>query len=448
MQRALRGLLCLIMVAAAGTGAQAAPDVSATPPETTSEKATVNFAVRRGENLDTLARRYLLRASDYRTVQMLNKIADPRRIPIGTWLRIPFALLKAEPLTARLVAVRGTVSMRRNGQALAPEVGAPVLQGTMLETGSDGFVSIALPNGSRTSLPTRTRLRIEHLRRITLTGSIDYDFTVDGGKVEVKAAPLGDNANNRFRIRTPRAIAAVRGTQFRVGFADDTSLEEVLEGTVAASAGESAAPTSLGAGFGAVITPAGTVTPEGLLPAPELLAPGKVQVDPLVRLAIAPLAQARAYHLQIAKDSSFLALVTEAGNETGQFVLADIPNGGLFVRVSAIAQSGLEGMAQTYSMRRVLAGLAASASMDADTMRFAWGGQGEGKRLYHFQLGLDNADRPLLVDEAGLADESIALRHLGPGVYRWRVGVRQATDDGIVENWLPFEKLTVAPPER
>ncbi len=455
--RALRGAMCAVSIAAACSAAQIAPvlaaPVLAAPhgeriAESPAKKTVVNYAVRRGENLYTLARHYLMRPSDYRTVQLLNKIADPRRIPVGTWLRIPFALLKTEPLTARLVAVRGSVRLRRGAQDIVPQVGAPVEQGSVLETGADGFVAITLPNGSRTSLPTRTSLRIDHLRRVLLTNSIDYDFTVAGGKAEIKAAPLGENANNRFRIRTPRAIAAVRGTQFRVGFTDEISLAEVLEGTVAASADENAAPTDLSQGFGAVITSAGTITPEALLPAPDLLSPGKVQVDPLVRLAAAPLAGARGYHLQIAQDSSFAAVLAEASNDTGQFAFADIPNGGLFVRISAAASSGLEGMAQTFAMRRVLAGLAASASMDADTLRFAWGGQGEGSRIYHFQLGPNAPDGPLMIDEAGLTDESLALRHLPPGVYRWRVGLRQTTGEGTIENWLPFEKLTVAPQER
>jgi len=445
---ALRGASRAVSIAVACAAVPPAPVLGAPPAGIAAEKPLLNYAVQRGENLYTLAQRSLWRPSDYRTVQLLNRIADPRRIPVGTWLRIPFALLKTEPLTARPVAVRGAVNIRLDGQDIAPVVGAPVVQGTSLETGADGFVSIVLPNGSRTSLPTRTSLRIDHLRRVMLTDSIDYDFVVDGGKVEIKAAPLGENPNNRFRVRTPRAIAAVRGTQFRVGFADDTALAEVLEGTVAASAGESAAPTSLTGGFGAVITPAGAITPEALIPAPDLLSPGKVQVDPLVQLAIAPLPGARGYHLQIAQDSSFAAVVAEASNDTGQFAFANIPGGGLFVRISAVAPSGLEGMAQTFAMRRVLAGLSASASMDVDTLRFTWGGQGEGKRVYHFQLGLNGSDKPLLVDEAGLAEDSIALRHLGPGVYRWRVGLRQTTSEGVVENWLPFEKLTVAPQER
>ncbi len=444
--------LLSVALAAPATPALAAPALSpaAAKPENIAYAAedTVIYQIRRGENLFSLARRYLTRPSDYLAVQRANHIANPHRIPEGTRLRIPLALLKGEPLLARLVAVRGVVSLRSNGREFAPAVGMDVMQGSALETGADGFLTLSLPNGSRTSLPTLTRMRIERLRRIILTGSIDYDFTVDMGKVETKAAPLGNDANGRFRIRTPRAIAAVRGTQFRVGYADDASLAEVLEGAVAAGSGQAGATASLTAGLGAVVAADGGLRTESLLAAPELLQPGKVQVDPFVRLALAPVGQARGYHLQIGEDAGFTKVISEARSETGTFAFDAIPNGGLFVRVSAIATSGLEGMAQTFAMRRVLAGLAASAGPDGDTMRFSWGGDGQGKRLYHFQLGLAGAEKPLLVDEAGLEQDGLALRHLGPGIYRWRVGLRQATDDGIVENWLPFEKLTVAAPEQ
>jgi hypothetical protein len=409
---------------------------------------TVIYQIRGGETLFTLAARYLNRQTDYLAVQKANRIANPHRIPEGTRLRIPLALLKGEALVARLVAVRGNVSLKSGGRDIAPTVGMDVTQGSALETGADGFLTLSLPNGSRTSLPTLTRMRIERLRRIVLTGSIDYDFTVDMGKVETKAAPLGDDRNGRFRIRTPRAIAAVRGTQFRVGFAADTSLAEVLEGTVAAGAGKGNADASLTAGLGAVVAAGGGLRTEALLAAPDLVQPGKVQVDPVVQLALAPVGQASSYHIQVGEDAGFTKVIAEARSDTGAFSFGGLPNGGLFVRVSAVATSGLEGMAQTYAMRRVLAGLAASAGLDGDAMRFAWGGEGEGKRLYHFQLGLADPAKPLLVDEAGLEQDGIALRHLGPGIYRWRVGLRQMTEQGVVENWLPFEKLTVAGPER
>ncbi len=409
----------------------------------------IEYSMRQGDNLFTLARRALQRPDQYRAVQRINRIADPHRIPTGTVLKIPMNLLRADPLSARVIAVRGTVNLRQSESVAPLRIGAELLPGAAIETGNDGFVTIELPNGSRTSMPTRTRLKIVRLHRIALTGSLDYDLAVDGGKVETTASPLGTDPNNRFRIRTPRALAAVRGTVFRVGFEDGeaVSLTEVLEGAVAASSTTSGTEASLTPGLGAVIAASGNVRTETLLAPPDLRDPGRVQVDPQVRLNLAPLTGAAAYRLQIAEDAGFTRILADRSGNAAEFVVDDIPNGSLFVRVSAVAASGLEGLPQTYAMRRILAGVTASAQGDADTMRFAWGGSGEGRRTYSFQLGPADGKGPWVVDEAGLETSGIRLRRLGPGVYRWRVGVRQESGGEVVENWLPFEKLTVAVPE-
>ena len=437
----LAGVLALSAFAA-----HAAP-VAPSPPD------SVVYAVRAGDNLYTLGQRFLVDAAAVRTVQRLNAIVDPRRVPTATRLRIPVALLRAEPLTAQLIAVHGAVHITSDGHDLPATAGADVPQGASVETGGDGFVTLALPNGSRTALPTLTRLRIVHLRRFLLTGSIDYDFTVEAGKAETEATPLGADGNSTFRIRTPLAVAAVRGTRFRVGLTGDASLAEVLEGTVAAGQA-GAEPVPVPHGFGAVVTPAG-VHQEALLAAPDLVAPGRVQVDPLVRLELAAEAgparfpvKIAGYHVQIAADAGFTNVLAETRGPGPVFSFADIPNGGLFVRVSALAASGLEGMSQTYAMRRVLTGLTAAAVADADALRFQWGGAGAGARTYHFQLARDDKGGQPVIDEAGLTTGGITVHALPPGVWFWRVGVRQAAPDGVTENWQPFAKITIAAPER
>lgn len=418
--------------------ARPAPDAGA---------GVIEYAMTKGENLFSLAQKALTRQADYRHIQRLNRIADPRRIPVGTVLRLPVPLLRSEPLAARIVALRGDVALRLGDRPIEARAGAELGPGTSLQTGPDGFVTLLLPNGSRTSMPTRTRMRIVRLHRIILTGSLDYELAVDGGKVETLASPLGEDRNNRFRIRTPRAIAAVRGTRFRVGYDAADSLAEVIEGKVAASSEGSGAAASLTPGFGAVIAASGSLATEALLPEPDLQEPGRVQTDPLVRLVLNPLAGAKAYHVQIAEDAGFAKILAEQQQAAAAFAFGNIPNGRLFVRASAIAMSGLEGLPQTFAMRRVLAGVAASAQAEDDTMRFSWGGEGEGRRTYSFQLGLAKGDAPLLVNEAGLAGDGIRIGALEPGVYRWRVGVRQEADGEVVENWLPYEKLTVAAPD-
>lgn len=443
---ALLGALSVLLVVAQAPSAWAAGSRMPAPAATSGE-GVIEYHMPKGENLFSLARKALARQEDYRRIQRLNRIVDPHRIPVGTVIRIPVPLLRSEPLAARIVALRGRVTLRQGDRPIEARPGIELAPGASLATGPDGFVTLQLPNGSRTSMPTQTRMRIVRLHRIILTGSVDYDLAVDGGKVETLASPLGDDRNNRFRIRTPRAIAAVRGTRFRVGFDETTSLAEVIEGKVAASSQASGQAASLTPGLGAVIAASGALATEALLPEPDLTNPGRLQTDPEVRLVLKPLPGAGGYHVQIAEDAGFAKVIAEQQQRSEAFVFAGIPNGSLFVRASAIAASGLEGLPQTYAMRRILAGVSASAEADGDKMRFDWGGEGEGRRSYSFQLGEATGNAPLLVNEAGLGSDGIRIGALGPGVYRWRVGVRQETDGEVVENWLPFEKLTVAAPD-
>lgn len=443
---AMLGALSFVLMVAPAPAALAAGGRIPVPAEASGE-GVIEYRMPKGENLFSLARKALARQDDYRRVQRLNRIADPHRIPVGTVIRIPVPLLRSEPLAARIVALRGKVVLSQGDRPVEARTGIDLAPGATLATGPDGFVTLQLPNGSRTSMPTQTRMRIVRLHRIILTGSMDYDLAVDRGKVEALASPLGDDRNNRFRIRTPRAIAAVRGTRFRVGFDETTSLAEVIEGKVAASSQASGQAASLTPGLGAVIAASGALETEALLPEPDLANPGRLQTDPEVRLVLRPLPGAGGYHVQIAEDAGFAKIIAEQQHPGEAFAFAGIPNGRLFVRVSAVAASGLEGLPSTYAMRRILAGVNASAQVDGDTMRFDWGGEGAGPRSYSFQLGEARGDAPLLVNEAGLGGQGIRIGALGPGVYRWRVGVRQETDGEVVENWLPFEKLTVAAPD-
>ncbi|WP_068071826.1 FecR domain-containing protein [Novosphingobium lentum] len=407
---------------------------------------TLRYVMARGDNLYTLAQRYFLKPGDFAVVQRINHVRNVHAVPVGTSLVIPLAILRGEPLTATIVALRGDVLVMQDGARREVRQGTTIGTGGTIETGTTGFVTVELPNGSRTSLPTRSRLAIRALRRILLTDGIDYDFEVSAGKAETEATHIAPG-KGLFRIRTPRAVSAVRGTRFRVGYDDDQSATEVLDGTVAAGAGNDLT-ASIPKGFGATISRTGTLAKEQLLPAPDLIAPGKVQVDPLVTLAFAPVGQAKAYHVQIAADAGFVEVLAETTANGPLASFADIANGNWYVRASAIAQSGLEGLPQTYALRRALTGLSASAEGDPSAMRFKWSGAGDGRRIYRFQLARGSETALPTFDEPGLGPEGLVLHDLAPGTYFWRVGVRRFAGDGMTENWLPFEKLIVAAPEK
>ena len=58
---------------------------------------TLDYVVRPGDTLIGLAAAYMNRPLDYRRVQRENRVADPRRLPVGRALALPVALLRAEP---------------------------------------------------------------------------------------------------------------------------------------------------------------------------------------------------------------------------------------------------------------------------------------------------------------------------------------------------------------
>lgn len=443
------GALLVAFLAASPLSAAGAPAPRPAPRGSATEEPFV-YTVRRGDTLFDLARRYLRHAEDWKPVRTLNRVADPRRLRPDSHLRIPFALLKTEPLSARVAAFRGDARLIRDGRPTPAAVGTPVAPGTTLETGAGGFLSLLLSNGSRLTLPSQTRLRVTTMRRIVLTNSVDFDFMVEKGRVETRVTPL-PTPQSRYRIRTPIAVSAVRGTTFRVHYdgANAPSLTEVLEGTVGVGAATATADALIPVehGFGAGVDAQGTTRREALLPPPELQNPGKVQVDPLVSLALTPMANARAYRVQLARDAGFVDLAQEETAATPELRLAGVANGRWFVRATALSPSGMEGLSQTYSLLRKLTGIAATSEKTDTGYRFRWAGEGEGTRVYRFVLRPETPGGAPLVDEPGLSTDTLTLSDLRPGRYFWRVGVRQYDADGETANWTPEQSLIVAAPE-
>lgn len=408
----------------------------------------VEHQLAKGETIYGLAARYLHRQNDYVIVQRVNAITRDRALPPGTRVRIPVRLLRSEPLNARLAAFRGSVAITLNGDALAATPGANIAPGSVLSTGAGGFMTIELSNGSRITLPSHSRLRIVAMRRFLLGNRLDFDFLLEQGRIETGVTPMPSGAG-QYRIRTPIAVSAVRGTTFRVGYDGlaAPSLTEVLDGTVAV-APKGASATAIPRGFGAGVSASGQLKQEELLLPPLPIRPGRVQVDPVVMLAVDTVAGARAYRFQIGRDAGFMDIEAEVRTDTPTASFADIANGAWFVRATAIADSGLEGMPQIYTMRRTLTALNATADGDAQSgWTFKWGGTGEGARVYHFRLRPDRDGAMPLIDEPGLRGQSITVSSIPPGQYKWQVGVRQYDKSGSSENWLPETPLLVAAPE-
>ena len=318
-------------------------------------------------------------------------------------------------------------------------------EGQTLSTGAPGFLTITIAGGSNVSIPSRSRVKIARLRKYLLTGGSDIDLFVERGRAETNAAPVKD-ANSRFLMRTPTAVSAVRGTVFRIGYdgPDSSSLTEVVEGAVAVDSGANA-PALVPTGFGAALPKTGRLLQEELLPAPKVTNAGNVQADDIVTFSLSPIPGAKGYHTQIARDAGFLEIFAETVSNGPSATFNSVPDGSYFVRSMAIANSGLEGLANPFGFRRRLTkiGAAPAGGSANDTFRINWVKQGGGNAVYRFQLYSDADPKIPMIDEPGLETLGISLTNLPPGRYNWRVGMRQSSPEGVIETWSRPQNFTI-----
>jgi len=423
----------------AGLFAVAAASVSAAP------DGDITYTVKPADTLYGLTGEYLVNAAALNEIRRLNRVRNPRLMQIGRTLKIPRRLLKFRPVQLILQNFSGTVRLTRRNRVINPSIGLPIREGIEIETGRNSFVSIAGTGNSRVSIPSNSRARIIDARRYLINDQIDIQLRVLKGRGEVVAPKI--DGDGRYRIGTPLAVTAVRGTDFRVAFEPESelSLTEVVEGEVLVAAGGKDLATS--AGFGVAAAGDNLGDKEELLPAPVLIEPGKIQTAETVAFAIEPLAGASGYRTQIANDAGFVDVVTEEISETQEADFGALEDGRYFVRSRAISQVGLEGLSTRIdSFRRKRVGVEASAepAQFADAFKFAWRAEGTGASTHAFQLW--QADNPgeLLVDEVGLKNSAVLISSLSAGTYRWKVASFQIDEGDVIKVWGPVQELNVS----
>jgi hypothetical protein len=417
---------------------------AAAPPQASDE---VTYVIRPGDTLIGLAKRGFNRNADYIVVQRRNRIADPRALQPGSTLHIPLRVLRTQPIGAKVIAFRGAVLVG----GTRPQIGTAVREGSLLRTDADAFLTLELADGSLLTLPSRSTMRIAALHRVILTGSAIKSFELLSGRTETEVQKAR-KPQDRFEIRTPVSVAAVRGTKFRVTFGQDSAAAGagVLQGVVAVKAGRQAVAVPQGKGVVASATGPGPLV--NLLPKPVLRDPDKVQDEDLVRFTVAPMPGARSYRIQLAKDAGFIETFAEAEAPQPTLTFAGVPNGSFFARATAISPEGIEGFPAVYTFERRLNSIVASVEeLDkcpaTRCLRFRWRSGGDGERRYRFQLAAKPGGVPI-IDEPEMADNQIVITDLPAGTYYWRVESILIEGGRRQSKWLDYQELRVAPAAR
>lgn len=370
----------------------------------------VEHRIRQGDTLIALARRYKV-PGDWRLIARVNALPSERALRPGAVLRIPVrpALPAAQ---ARVTSWRGSVTVIVKGAPQAVTAEVALAEGDSIATGAASFATLTLPDGSQSSLPSNTRVRLERVRGAPGRTALDVRFALEGGGLDTKAAK--QRAGDRFEVRTPVAVAAVRGTAFRVA-ADEgaPARTEVLEGGVSFAAG--AASVTVPGGFGTLAEAGGVRPPVKLLPPPAF-----AEVLPTGGLAVrfAPVAGARGYRFDLATDAGFLDRIAEQAADAPE-ARFEVAAADLFVRARAVDPDGLVGMANVLAVKAAgaagapLTG-AARCPARVSCLLFRFAPAAAGTRLI---ITRDAAGQNIAIDRSGLRGDRATIVALPAGDY-------------------------------
>jgi hypothetical protein len=285
------------------------------------------------------------------------------------------------------------------------------------------------------------------------TGMVDTRVRLQQGRVDTRVKP-SQGPGSRYHIITPAAVAAVRGTNFRVSTesGQPVSRSEVIEGKVNVSSDIDA--RLVPAGYG-VVAEKGKPTPppRELLPAPD--GSGMPEVYQRLPLAFAwnAVDGAHGYRFQVADQAEFSTLIADRQTTAPSGLWHDLPDGDYFLRLRAVDDEQLEGRNGDYAFNvdaRPFPPFLVEPR-DGITLRDArptlsWS-EPDNVSKYRVQLAADPEFATLLHDDtqSGAArfkpDQALAV-----GRYHWRTASIDASgEQGPYSDVHQFEYRAVPP---
>ncbi|KZZ73358.1 FecR domain-containing protein, partial [Oleiphilus sp. HI0128] len=299
-----------------------------------------------------------------------------------------------------------------------------------------GNVLIEFADSSTIRLEENSNLVFNKLSHFGKTGMVDTRLRLKRGSLSTEVTPLVKGS--RYEITTPSAVAAVRGTEFRLSTQGNETQLEVIEGEVS-FAGEHGT-TQVFAGNGARIKKGSAIIEQTkLADAPKALFAERVVDDLPSTLSWEEQKSAEAYRVQLTDNKQNGKLVKQGKIQKPELELEHIENGEYDVSMRAIDANGFEGVDSVTRIAvdigteqaKLIAPLAKSI-LDSTKPTFSWNFV-KPDTLGKLQISKDKGFNLLISQTDFDAAQQIAPRKaLMPGSYYWRVV--SLADDGETAN--------------
>lgn len=402
---------------------------------TQAEEAVWRYSVRPGDTLIALGRQHLINPDDWTVIQQLNQVKNPYRLQAGKILNIPLHLVKSGPAFAEVLLATGDVMRQQSATNYEPvETGQKLGPGARIFTKENSKVVIQFADGSTTAVDSNSVLVLDALSLYSGGAMVDTKLRLQQGSVETRANPEHIKGNG-LEIITPSAVAAVRGTRFRVVVGDEDTTQGTLEGQVAVLASNQTVAVDQGFGTHAEKGKPPAI-PVALLPAADTSQLAKRLESLPVTFTLPKMEGAKSWAGKVAGDADFNKINAEKSTSTQQLVFDDLPDGKWFLSLKAKDKHGIAGYDATHTFvlnarpfqPDYIQPVAGTMLRDAKpTLQWQ---QVEGVDRYWLEVATDAAFDQIYKSERLSADHYQFDLPLTPGQYFWRVRSIVKLQDG------------------
>ena len=181
-----------------------------------------------------------------------------------TAISMSFLLLSATvgaKQIGRITFIKGKVEIKDGGGSWKKaSLGMPVSDKTAINTGFKSKTVVSLSTGSRLKIKPSTMIKFSNFAKGSFGTATDVDLRLGGVSAIVSKIKKGGERNH-FRIRTPTAVAGVRGTEEDIETSPDTGTDITLTESSADFVGKDGTKTRVNQGDSARVERRGSMLP-------------------------------------------------------------------------------------------------------------------------------------------------------------------------------------------